>query len=112
MSTARQLNTRAPTDAGGLVRRGVDKLDDKIGPKARIDFALAGRQLEVCQSILAMPKLGGDQLLKEWMLGSRRDRNLATVGKRDHPQSVVQALCCGYVSRDHGDGANIELGRM
>lgn len=88
------------------------KLDDEIGAKARINFALAGRQLDICKTVLAVPELGGDQLLKERVLGSGSDRNVAAVGEREHAEGVVQALGRDDVSGDHGNGADVELGRV
>ena len=94
------------------MRRGVHHLDDEVRPEVRIHFALAGRQLDIRQPILAMPELGGDEFLKERMLRSGRDGNVAAVSQRNHPQCVLQSLAGSYVSRDDGDGANVQFRRI
>ena len=59
-----------------------------------------------------MHLLGRDEFLKQGMLCPGRDGNIATVGKRNHPQRIFQPLTCSHVSGDHGDGAHIEFGRI
>ncbi len=95
-----------------LVRSGVHHLDDEVRPEVRIHFAFAGRQFDIRQTILAMPELGRDQFLKEGMLRSGGDWNVATVGERNHPQRILQALTCSHVSRDDRDGAHVQFRRI
>ncbi len=63
------------------MRRGMHHLNDEVGPEVRIHFTFAGRQFDIRQTILAVPELGGDEFLKERMLRSRRDWNVAPVGQ-------------------------------
>ena len=58
------VGERADGDEGDLVGRLVNHLNDQVGAEARIGFAFAGRQLDVRQTVGAMPEFGGDQLLK------------------------------------------------
>ena len=95
-----------------FMRRFVHKLNDQIGTKTRVHLALAGRQFDIRQSILAMPELGGDQLLKQRMPRSSRHWNIAPLRQRDHPQRVLEPHVGGHVSRDHGDRAHVEFSRV
>ncbi len=106
------VGQRPNRNQSDLVRRGVHHLDDEVRSEVRIHFAFAGRQFDIRQTILAMPELSGDELLKKRMLRARRDRNVATVGQRNHPQRILQALTCSHVSRDHGDGAHVQFRRI
>ena len=108
----RDVGQRPDRNQRDLMRRGVHHLDDEVRPEARIHFAFAGRQFDVGQTILAVPELGRDELLKERMLRPGGDRNVAAVGERNHPQRILQALTGGHVSGDHGDGAHIQFGRI
>ena len=57
-----------------------------------------------------MPELGGNEFLKERMLRATGDRNVAAIGKRNHAQSVLEALFGGDVAGNDGNGADIQLG--
>ena len=92
--------------------RCVHHLDDQVGTVSSVHFALTGRQLYVCQAILAVPELGSNQLLKKWMLRPSSNRNVAAISERDHPQSIFETLLCGDVTRHNRDRANIEFRRI
>ena len=110
---ARAMLVRRPhRDQRDLVRRGVDHLDDEVWAKMRIHFALAGRQFDIRQTILAMPELSRDELLEERMLRSGSDGNIAPVGERYHAQRILQPLTGRDVSRDNSDGAHVEFRRI
>ena len=59
-----------------------------------------------------MPELGGNQFLKERMLGSGGHGNVAAVGERNHAQSIFQSLLCGDVAGNDSDGAHVEFRRI
>ena len=91
------------------MRRRVHQLNNEIRAITRVNFAFAGREFDIRQPILTVPELCCDQLLKERMLRSGCDRNVAAVGERHQAQSILQALNGGHISRNHGDGTNIQL---
>ena len=105
------VGERADGDQRDFVRRSVDELDDEVGTEAGVDLALAGRKLDVGQAVLAVPQLSRDQLLKQRVLCSRGDGDIAAVCERHHPQRILQAHFGGDVARHNGDGADIEFGR-
>ena len=59
-----------------------------------------------------MPELGGDQLLKQRVLGAAGDENVTAIGERDELQGVFQALLRGHVAGDDGESAHIQLRRI
>jgi hypothetical protein len=90
----------------------VHYLNDEIGCKTRVYLAIAGWQVDIGQTVLAVPELGGNELLKERVLSSGGDRYVAAVGEGDEAQGVVETLSCGDISGNYGDAADIELGRV
>src|SRR5262249_34567465 len=60
----------------------------------------------------AVPKLSGDEFLKERMLRATGDGNVATIGERNHAEGILKALLGGYVPGNNSDGANVKLGRI
>ena len=108
----RDIGERADGYQRDFVRRGVHQLDDEIGTEAGVDLALAGRQFDVGQAVLAVPELGGDQLLKERMLCSGGDGDIAAVRERDHAQGIFEAHFRGDVAGHDRDGADVEFGRI
>jgi len=90
----------------------VHHLDNQVRTIPRIDFAFAGLQFDIREPVLTVPELRRDQLLKERMLGSSGDRNIAAIGQLDHAQRILQPLLGGYVAGHDGDGADIQLRRV
>ena len=83
----------------------------KIRAEARVHFALACWKFDIRQAILPVPHLSRDELLKQRVLCSRGNGDIAAVCERHHPQRVLQAHFPGDVARHNGDGADIEFGR-
>ncbi len=106
------VGQRSNRDQGDLVRRGMHHLDDQVWSEMRIHFALAGRQFDIRQSILAMPELSRNEFLEERMLRPGRDGNIASIRQGNHAQRIFQSLTGGHVSRDHGDGAYVQFRRI
>src|SRR5262249_10115537 len=64
------------------------------------------------EAVLAVPELGGDELLKKRLQSTTGDGNITTVGERNHAESVFEALFGGDIAGNDGDSANIQLGRI
>ncbi len=106
------VGERADGDEGDLVRRLVNHLDDQVGTEARVGFAFAGGQLDVGEAVRAVPEFGGDQLLKQRMLGAAGDGNVAAIGEGGELQGVFQALLRGHIAGDDGESADIQFRRI
>jgi hypothetical protein len=78
----------------------------------RIGFRFAGPELDIRQSVLAVPELGGDQFLKQRVLSSTGHGYVATVGQRYHAERIIQPLSGGHFARHYGDGTDVQLGRV
>src|SRR5215813_1156334 len=59
------IGKRANGYEGDFMRDGMDELDDEIGAVARVHFAFAGGEFDIGEAVLAVPELGGDELLKK-----------------------------------------------
>ena len=108
----RDVGKRTDRNQRNFVRSGVHHFDDQVWAIPRIDFALAGRQIDIREAVLTVPELRRGQLLKERMLGSSGDRNIAAIGQRNHAQRILQPLLGGYVAGHDGDGADVQLRRV
>lgn len=104
------VGERTEGNKSDFMRRGVHQFDDKVGAPAGVDFAFAGREVDIGEAVPAMPELGGDQLLKEGMLCAGGDGDVTAIGQGNQTQGVIETLCASDVSRDDGDRADVELG--
>ena len=59
------VGQRSDWNQGDFMGSGVNQLDNKVRPKTPIHLAFAGRQFDVAQTILPVPELGRNQLLKQ-----------------------------------------------
>ena len=89
--------------------RRVNQLNDEIGPKARINFALARRKFHVAQAVFAVPELRRDQLLEKWMTRTRTHRDVTAVRQRHHAQRILEAHLHRHIARHDSDGADIQF---
>ena len=87
----------------------VNHFNNEVGTEAGVGFAFRGRQLNICQPILAVPELSRDQLLIQRMLCPSRHQNVAASGQGDDLQSIFQTLRRGHIARHHGERLNFEL---
>ena len=84
----------------------------RSGPKCESTLHLLAGNSMFGQTILSMPKFGGNQFLKQRMLGAGRDWNVASIGERNHSQRIFQTLTGGDIPRHHGDCADIQFRRI
>src|SRR5207302_11370754 len=91
---------------------GVYHLDDEIRSKMPVDFALAGRKLNIGQAVFAVPEFRRSQFLKEGMLRACGNWYIATICQRDHAQGVLQPLSGSHVARYDGDCTHVQLWRL
>jgi hypothetical protein len=59
-----------------------------------------------------MPEFRGDQFLKQRMLRSSGDGNIAAVSQRHHAQRILQSLLGSDVTGYDGDCTDIQLRRV
>ena len=108
----RDVSERANRHERDFMRRGVNHFDDEVGGEPRVGLALARGEFDVGKAVLAVPELGGDELLRERMLGAVGDGNIAAVGERDHAESILETLRLDYVSGHDGERTDVEFGRV
>ena len=103
------IRERSDGDQRDFVRIGMNHFNDQVGGPARIEFAFAGREIDIAQAVFAVPELRGDQLLEKRMLRSGGDGNVATIRERDELHGVFETLRGSDVSGDDGEGADVEF---
>jgi len=106
------VGERTDGNESDFMRRGVHQFDDEVGAPAGVDFAFAGREVDIGEAVPAVPELGGDQLLKERMLSAGGDGDVTAIGQGDHAQGVIETLLGSDVSGDDGDRADVEFGEL